>query len=95
MDENFKQLDNRQSQVGGLFGFGERDTFTKAIKRTKHSESKFIDAYYTMNKILKNYTDAYEEHIKNLETIDDFANFKGMALLFKKIIMKDNLKKIR
>ena len=85
-------IENTNKTVGGfLSGLGfSRDTFTKAIKRTKKSEATFIKDYQEMDKIVKKYQKSYKDHLKNLTKLDDYANFGGMENLFKKVIMKDN-----
>jgi hypothetical protein len=82
------------NNMGGgfkLFDFGG-DSFTKAIKRTKSSENKLINNYVDMDKVVKDYHKSYDTHLKNLEKLDDYANFHGMENLFKKVIMKDAFK---
>ena len=66
-----------------LFDFGE-DSFTKTIKRTKTSESSLIKNYEELDSATKKYNKSYDTHIKNLEKLDDYANFKGMENIFKK-----------
>ena len=85
MDEN-KKLD------GGfkLFNFG--DSFGKAIRRSKISENQLIKQYENMAAMNKKYHKAYDAHLINLIKLDEYANFKGMENLFKKVIMKDNFK---
>lgn len=88
---NNQPKENNILQSGGLFGFG-KDGFTKSIEHTKSSESKLINTYSKMDKSVKEYHNAYENHLKNLSKLDEYANFDGMENLFKKVIMKENFK---
>ena len=74
-----------------LFDFGG-DSFTKTIKRTKTSEASLIKNYEELDSATKKYNKSYDTHIQNLEKLDDYANFKGMENIFKKVIMKENFK---
>jgi len=89
---NHEKNNSLKKLKGGfkLFGFG--DSFTNTIKKTKSSENKLISTYETMDKSVKVYHKSYDTHIKNLEKLDDYANFHGMENLFKNVIMKDNFK---
>lgn len=92
-----KSLDNEQVKInmkGGFlsaFGFGG-DSLNKTIKRTKSSENQLINAYESMDEKIKEYQEAYDKHLTNLGTLDEFINFKGMEMLFKKVIIKSNFK---
>ena len=61
------------------------------VKYTKKSESKLIRNYEEMSKVSIDYAKAFQDHLENLEQIDDRVNFNGMVSLFEKIIMKDNI----
>lgn len=87
------KMDNKMvNHVGGFLSFG-KPSFDKTIKKTRSSETTLIKQYKAMDKATKKYQGAYKKHLKNLETLDDYAGFKGMEELFQKVIMKDNLKK--
>ena len=81
---------------GGFFGFSSKDkknnSFDTVVKNTKKSESKLIKSYEEMDEKTRTYTKAYGEHLENLEQLDEYAHFNGMVNVFKKIIMKDNIK---
>jgi hypothetical protein len=89
-EDIYKHNKHSGGSVLKLFGLG--DTFTNAIKKTKSSENKLINTYETMDKSVKRYHKSYDEHIKNLEKLDDYANFHGMENLFKNVIMKGSFK---
>ena len=72
--------------------FKSRDSFGNAISRTKKSEYKLINNYEIMDEAIKSYQKTYKDHMQNLITIDDFANFNGMQKVFKDIIIKKNFK---
>ena len=61
------------------------------VKYTKKSESKLIRNYEEMSKSTSEYAKAFQDHLENLEQLDDRVNFNGMVTLFEKIIMKDNI----
>lgn len=82
-----------KTKKGGFLWFGTDDTFSGTIKKTKTSETKLINRYEELDKVTKEYHEAYENHLKNLITLDDFANFHGMEKLFQKVIMKDAFKR--
>jgi len=72
---------------------GKQDeSFDTVVKNTKKSEGKLIKTYEEMDEKTRIYTKAYTDHLENLETLDNYANFNGMVTLFKKILMKDNIK---
>lgn len=78
-----------ENMEGGFLsklGFG--NSFTRTVKKTKTSETKLIEDYEKMDKVIKDYNKTYTQHLKNLETLDDYANFNGMEKLFKKVILK-------
>ena len=81
---------------GGLFGFSSKDkkhySFDTVVKNTKKSESKLIHSYEDMDEKTRIYTKAYGDHLENLEQLDEYAHFNGMVNVFKKVIMKDNIK---
>ena len=85
--------DSNKTKKGGFLWFGTDDTFGGTIKKTKTSETKLINRYEELDKVTKEYHEAYENHLKNLITLDDFANFHGMEKLFQKVIMKDAFKR--
>ena len=85
MDEN-KKLD------GGFKLFNLGDSFTKTIQSTKSSEYNLIKSYENMDAMSKQYHKSYDIHLTNLAKLDEYANFKGMENLFKKVIMKNNFK---
>ena len=85
--------DSSKTKKGGFLWFGTDDTFGGTIKKTKTSETKLINRYEELDKATKDYHEAYENHLKNLITLDDFANFHGMEKLFQKVIMKDAFKR--
>lgn len=78
------------SRIRGIFS--PRDPFGAAISRTKKSENRLIDDYENMDSAIKSYHNSYDEHLANLITLDDFANFSGMQKAFKDIILKKNFK---
>ena len=71
---------------------GGKFKFANLLKQTKKSEMQLFKTYDDMIEKEKLYTKAYKDHLQNLEQLDDFSNFNGMVTLFKKIIMKDNIK---
>jgi hypothetical protein len=85
--------DSNKTKKGGFLWFGTDDTFGGTIKKTKTSETKLINRYEELDKVTKEYHEAYDNHLKNLITLDDFANFHGMEKLFQKVIMKDAFKR--
>jgi hypothetical protein len=87
----FNRLQDFKEQ---LFGKGDRTGYIhgNSIKDIKNSESRLIDNYETMDKSIKDYHKSYDEHLKNLITLDDFANFNSMEALFKDIIIKKHFK---
>ena len=80
-----------ENQDGGFWG--GKKSFDGTIKKTKSSEAKLITEYKKMDNAVIKYQTAYENHLSNLKTLDDYANFKGMEELFQKVIMKEHLKK--
>ena len=74
---------------GGLFG---SETFNDIIKKTKKSEIEFINKYEEMERISNIYHSIYVKHLENLGKIDEYVKFTGMTNLFKKVILKDNIK---
>ena len=88
MKQNIKNIN------GGFLSFkGKKDdSFDTVVKNTKKSEGKLIKTYEEMDEKTRLYTKSYKEHLENLEKLDDYAHFNGMVSLFKKIIMKDNIK---
>ena len=89
--DKLDKLDKPANQDGGFWG--GKKSFDGTIKKTKSSESKLITEYTKMDKAAKQYQTAYKNHLANLETLDDYANFKGMEELFQRVIMKEHLKK--
>ena len=73
---------------GGGF-FGSSHTFAGVIKKTKISEASLIKNYESMERATKEYNKSFKEHLSNLNTLDDYANFDGMKNLFQKVIMKE------
>lgn len=67
-------------------------SFEDVVKNTKKSEGKLIKTYEEMDNATRTYTKAYTDHLENLEILDEYAHFNGMVTLFKKILMKDNIK---
>ena len=96
MKQNIKNIN------GGFLSFKSKDrkdkkgkkdeSFDTVVKNTKKSEMKLIKTYEEMDDKTRIYTKAYIEHLENLERLDDYANFNGMVTLFKKVLMKDNIK---
>jgi len=72
--------------------FAKSDNFSDTVKSTKNSEGKLINSYETMDDAIQKYHKSYDTHLKNLITLDDFTNFKGLENVFKDIIMKKNFK---
>ena len=92
-------MESHKKMNGGFMKFlsskpkGKKDeSFDSVVKNTKKSEGKLIKTYEDMDEKTRIYTKAYTEHLENLETLDNYANFNGMVTLFKKILMKDNIK---
>ena len=103
MTENKKSKDtniynnnnNNDTKNGGFFGFFQstpNDSLTALVQNTKTSEAKLISSYEAMDKIQAEYSKAYNDHLKNLELLDDRVNFHGMVNVFKNLIMKYNIK---
>lgn len=72
--------------------FSKSDNFSDTVKSTKSSEGKLINSYENMDDAIQKYHKSYDIHLKNLITLDDFTNFKGLENVFKDIIMKKNFK---
>lgn len=93
------KISSNKQMDGGKFSFGQlkRNIFSNnslgnVIKNTKKSENYLINTYEEYDDKTKKYNKAYDDHMKNLKTLDDYINFKGMESLFKNIIMKDIFK---
>jgi hypothetical protein len=86
----FNRLQDFKEQ---LFGTGHGYIHGNNILDVKKSESKLIDDYETMDKSIQNYHNSYDKHLKNLITLDDFANFNSMETLFKDHIVKKHFKR--
>ena len=83
MESNIKQMN------GGFMRFlsskpkGKQDeSFDTVVKNTKKSEGKLIKTYEDMDEKTRIYTNAYTDHLDNVETLDNYANFIGMVTLF-------------
>ena len=89
MEKNKNKIINKT--INGGF-FEGKFKFANLINNTKKSEMQLFKTYEDMINKEKLYTKAYTDHLQNLEKLDEFSNFNGMVTLFKKIIMKDNIK---
>ena len=88
------QKNHNKNMYGGLFDKKNKSKMNlpTIIKTTKKSEGKFFKAYEDKEKVNKEYTKAYIDHLENLELLDDRINFTGMVNVFKNLILKYNLK---
>lgn len=79
---------------GGFFSTKKKSDLNLAtlIKYTKKSESNFFKSYEEMEKCNKKYAKSYADHLEYLELLDDRINFHGMVNVFKKLILKYNIK---
>ena len=95
MKKNTENVISNDTTKGGFFGFFQskpNDSLETIVQNTKSSEAKLISSYEVMDKIQAEYSKAYNDHLKNLELLDDRVNFNGMVNVFKKMIMKYNIK---
>jgi len=67
--------------------------FKDVVKNTKKSEMNLMNTYEEMDNKIKNYNKAYSIHLDNIKVLDDYLNFNGIEILFKKVIMVDNFVK--
>lgn len=90
---NGKQV-NKTIKKGGFWFMGPRnsDSLSKRIERAGRSEEKLINSYEQMTGYVENYYQKYDDHMKNLISIDDMINVKSMEVLFKKEIIKKHFK---
>lgn len=68
------------------------DSLSKRIERAGISENNLIGSYKNMTGCVENYYQKYDNHLKNLISIDDMINVKSMETLFKKEIIKKHFK---
>lgn len=68
------------------------DSLSKRIERAGQSEGNLIKSYEKMTGCVENYYQKYDNHLKNLISIDDMINVKSMETLFKKEIVKKHFK---
>jgi hypothetical protein len=84
---------NMKSVKKGGFFFSPKNTgLTGQVKKAVLSEDKLINSYEVMSQSVKNYYDKYDNHIKNLISIDDFVNMNSMEKIFKNEIIKKHFK---
>lgn len=72
--------------------FGDSGSIGSLVSKTKKSERNLVNNYETMDSAIKSYHRSYDEHLKNLMDLDDFANMTGMESVFKDIILKKHFK---
>lgn len=72
--------------------FGDSGSIGPLVSRTKKSERSLVNNYETMDSAIKSYHRSYDEHLKNLMDLDDFANMTGMESVFKDILLKKHFK---
>lgn len=79
---------------GGFWLTGPKntDSLSKRIEKAGRSESNLIKSYEKMTGCVDNYYHKYDDHLKNLISIDDMINVKSMETLFKKEIVKKHFK---
>lgn len=87
-----KSKGSRKSLKGGFFLMPSYSGISSEIKKTVSSESNLINSYEKMTRSVNDYYNKYDDHIKNLISIDDFANFNSMEKLFKNEIVKKHFK---
>ena len=94
--DNINNMDKKVHMKGGTFKLGNllktKLSIADIIRKTKKSELKLISCYKDMYKKTKQYELAYDDHLKNINILDEKINFNGMETIFKKVIMKDIMK---
>ena len=86
------QSKTKQSKIGGFFFTPTNTGISSQIKKSVITENNLINSYEKMSNSISDYYDKYDNHLRNLISIDDFANFDSMEKLFKDEIINKHFK---
>ena len=86
------QSKTKQSKIGGFFFTPTNTGISSQIKKSVITENNLIHSYEKMSNSISDYYDKYDNHLRNLISIDDFANFDSMEKLFKDEIINKHFK---
>lgn len=86
------QSKTKQSKVGGFFFTPTNTGISSQIKKSVITENNLINSYEKMSNSISDYYDKYDNHLRNIISIDDFANFDSMEKLFKDEIINKHFK---